>query len=120
MSMIYDLSNEYGARIIGDGGEDANGVAQVTSASASIPALRVGRTVAGSTTIAALRIAGTSTASAAVLGFGGGFVSVTSILGIAATGAAIAFDYLLPVELNGVVRGIPLTSLISVPGAAAF
>lgn len=82
--------------------------------------LTVGRTQVGSTTIAPLRVQHPSTASAAVLGFGGGFISVTSILGIAATGAAIAFDYVLPVELNGVVRGIPLTSLISLPGPAVF
>jgi hypothetical protein len=121
MAIIYDLDNEYGGRIIGDGGEQATaGVLQVTSAAANIPAQTFGRTVAGSTTIAAVRVLGTSAASAAVIGFGGGFISVTSILGTAATGAAIAFDYILPVELNGVVRGIPLTSLASLPGAATF
>lgn len=120
MPIIYDLSNEYGGRIIGDGGEATGGVFQVTSAATGTPGVLVNRTVVGSTTIAPLRVAGTSAASAAVLGFGGGFISVTSILGTAATGAAIAFDYVLPVELNGVVRGIPLTSLASLPGAATF
>lgn len=90
------------------------------STAATAPALTVGRTVVGGQTIAALRIAHNSAASGAVLGFGGGFISVSSILGIGVTGAAIAFDYLLPVELNGVVRAIPLTSLASIPGAAAF
>ena len=90
------------------------------SVAATAAALTVGRTVVGGQTIAALRVAHNSAASGAVIGFGGGFISVTSILGIGVTGAAIAFDYLLPVELNGVVRGIPLTSLLSIPGAAAF
>lgn len=121
MPLIHDLDNEYGVRIIGDGGEDATkGVVNVTSASATVPSLLVGKTVSGSPTIAALRVAGTSAASAAVIGFGGGFISVTSILGFAATGGNIAFDYVLPVEVNGVQRGIPLTSLASLTGAAAF
>lgn len=121
MALIHDLDNEYGVRIIGDGGEDATkGVANIVSASATVPSLLISKTVAGSTTIAALRVAGTSAASAAVIGFGGGFISVSSILGFTATGANIAFDYVLPVEVNGVVRGIPLTSLVSLPGAATF
>ncbi len=120
MSLNVDLASEGGAKIFGDGGEDAGGVVQFKSASATIPALLVSKSVAGSPTIAALRVAGTSAASAAVIGFGGGMISVTSILGIAATGAAIAFDYVLPIEVGGIQRGIPLTSLISLPGAAAF
>lgn len=120
MAVIYDLSNEYGGRIIGDGGEAAGGVFQITSAATGIPAVLVNRNLVGSSTIAPLRVAGTSAASAAVLGFGGGFISVTSILGFGATGANIGFDYVLPVEVNGVVRGIPLTSLASLTGAAAF
>lgn len=120
MALIHDLDNEYGVRIIGDGGEDVSkGVVHITSGGV-VPALQVGRTAAGLTSVAPFRIQGTSAASSAVLGFGGGFISVTSILGTAATGAAIAFDYVLPVELNGVLRGIPLTSLISLPGAATF
>ena len=120
MSLIVDKDNEYGVRVIGDGGEDTAGVVQFTSGATATPALLVNRNVKGSPTIAALRIAPTSTASAAVIGFGGGFISVTSILGIGPTGGAIAFDYLLPIEVNGVQRGIPLTSLASIPGAAAF
>ena len=120
MAFTHDLDNEYGGRIIGDGGEDpAHGSLHVTTAGAA-PAVLVGRTAAGLTSVAPFRIQGTSLASGAVMGFGGGFISVTSILGIGATGAAIAFDYILPVELNGVMRGIPLTSLPSIPGAAAF
>jgi hypothetical protein len=121
MAIIYDLDNEYGGRIIGDGGEDpVAGVYRVTSAATVVPAVTVGRTVRGSQTIAAFRFSGTSVASAAVVGFGGGMISVTSILGIAATGAGLGFDYVLPVEINGILRGIPLTSLASLPGAAAF
>ena len=102
------------------GGASSAGTVQLRSVGAGVPALLVSRSVVGASTIGTLRVAHNSVASGAVLGFGGGFISVTSILGIGVTGAAIAFDYLLPVELNGVVRGIPLTSLISIPGAAAF
>lgn len=83
-------------------------------------ALTIGRTVIGSPTIPALNLAHLSVASGAVINFGGGFISCTSVLGTAATGAAIGFDYVIPVSLNGVIRGIPVTSLASIPGAAAF
>lgn len=82
--------------------------------------LIVGRSVVAAATIAALHVNHPSTASAPVLSFGGGFISVTSVLGIGATGAALGFDYVLPVVINGVQRGIPLTSLASLVGAAAF
>ena len=118
---IYDLDNEYGVRFIGDGGEDSSkGVLNATSAATVTPAVIVGRTVRGGATIAPFVVLGTSVASGAVLGFRGGMISVTSVLGIAATGAGLGFDYVLPVEVNGVLRGIPLTSLASLPGAAAF
>ena len=120
MPFIYDIDNEYGARFIGDGGEDpAKGVLNVTTGGV-VPAFVVGRTAAGLTSVAPLRVLGTSLASGAVMGFAGGMISVTSILGIGATGAALGFDYVLPIEVGGVIRGIPLTSLISLPGAAAF
>jgi hypothetical protein len=120
MAINYDLASEGGMKVYGDGGEDTVGVVHFKSAATTIPGLTISKSVNGSPTIAALRVAGTSAASAAVIGFGGGFISVTSILGIAATGAGIGFDYVLPVEINGVQRGIPLTSLISLPGAATF
>lgn len=104
----------------------------VTGAATDFPAVRfqstvtsgraviIGRTVAGYSTIGLLHVNHPSAASIPVLSFGGGFVSVTSILGIAATGAGLGFDYYLPITLNGVLRGIPLMSLASVPGSAAF
>lgn len=94
--------------------------ARVRSGATTGQALIVGRSVVGATTIAPLHVQHPSAASAVVLSFGGGFISVTSVLGIAATGAGLGFDYVLPVTVNGVVRGIPLTSLASLPGAAAF
>ena len=148
--MIYDFSNEYGGVILADSDTPGAGlqvnsnaskpaIAILSTASANPidvnsfdlgsrfrsvqtigQALIVGRTVVGATTIAPLHVQHPSAASAVVLSFGGGFISVTSILGTAATGAALGFDYVLPVTLNGVVRGIPLTSLASLPGAAAF
>lgn len=120
MTMIYDLDNEYGAVIIGDGGESTSGTVQITSGAEGTPGVLVARNAAGSPTIAPLRVAGTSAASAALIGFGGGFISVTSILGIAATGANLGFSKVIPVELAGVQYGIPVTSLASLPGAAAF
>lgn len=121
MAVIYDLDNEYGGYIIGDGGEKSTGVLEVKTAAAGTPAIAVSRTVAGSQSVAALRINGSSVASGALISFGGGFISVTSILGIAATGAAIGFSKVLPVsDANGNMYGIPLTSLASLPGAAAF
>ncbi len=116
MSVIYSLDNESGGVIIGDGGENPNGVLQVTTASTTIPALNLRRTAAGSPTIAPLRIDGTSAASAALLGFGGGFISLTSIV----LTTVANFDYALPVELNGVKRYIPLVAAAGLIGGAAF
>lgn len=117
----YDLASEGGMKVFGDGGEDAAGVAQFKTAAANIPAVLVARTVAGSQSIAALQVAGSSTASGALISFGGGFISVTSILGIGATGAALGFSKVLPVaDATGNIYGIPLTSLASLTGAAAF
>ncbi len=90
------------------------------SAATNAHAITLGKTVTGSPTISALNLTHPSVASGALMNFGGGFISVTSVLGTAATGAAIAFDYIIPVSLNGVMRGIPVTSLVSLTGAAAF
>ncbi len=85
--------------------------------SASIgPALVVGRTVNGSPTVGALQFLGTSVASGAILGFKGGFISLTSII----LTTAAHFDYALPVEVNGVQRYIPLVAATGISGAAAF
>ena len=117
----YDLASEGGAKIYGDGGEDAVGVLHVKTGAANIPAVRVGRSIAGSQSVAAITIDGSSLASGALINFGGGFISVTSILGIGATGAALGFSKVLPVaDATGNVYGIPLTSLASLTGAAAF
>jgi hypothetical protein len=107
MAVIYDLDNEYGGKIIAD--SDTPGAA-LTVDSAK-----------GSPTIAPFAIANTSTASGAVMTFGS-FISVTSILGIAATGAGLGFDKVIPVSTgpDGVMRGIPLLSLASLVGAGAF
>lgn len=120
MAIIVDTASEYGVRVIGDGGEDpAKGTVNIQTGGVQ-SALVVGRAAAGLTSVAPFRVTGTSLASGAVLGFGGGFISVTSILGFTATGAALGADYVLPVELNGVLRGIPMISLLSLPGAATF
>lgn len=113
MALIHDLDNEYGVRIIGDGGEDT-AVAQVTSASATLPAILVGRTVNGNASVAPLRIAGGSAASAAVLGIRSA-ISITSII----LTSAAQFDYAVAVEVNGEARYIPLIKAAGLIGAAA-
>jgi hypothetical protein len=151
MSMIYDLDNEYGGKILGDTdtpgpslevNSNASQTAfQVASTASANPiqvdsfagfsarfrsiatagtALTVGRTVVGSPTVGLLTFNHTSMASAAIITFNGGYVSTTSILGIGATGAGLGFDYVIPVSLGGVIRGIPVTSLASLVGAGAF
>ncbi len=79
-------------------------------------AVIVGKTVTGSPTIAPLKIQHPSCASAAVMEFGGGFISCTSIDIITAANA----DYVIPVSLNGVVRYIPLMGAAAIQGGAAF
>jgi len=119
MAMIYDLSNEYGGKIISD--SDTPGAAlTVEGGVLANNSLTVRKTGVGSPTVAPFRIDHTSVASGAVIQFGGGFISVASVLGIGATGAGLGFDYVLPVSVNGVMRGIPLTSLASLFTAAAF
>lgn len=119
MAFIYDLDNEYGGKIISDAGSPGPALV-VEGGVAGQNSLQVKKTTVGSPTIAPLHIAHTSVASGAVLSFGGGFISAASILGIGATGAALGFDYVLPVSLNGVMRGIPMMSLTSITTAAAF
>ena len=114
MAFIYDINHEYGARFIGDGGE-AN-VLEAQSASAAIPSLLVSRSVAGNASQAPLRIAGSSTPSGALIGFGGGFVSLTSVI----LTSAAHFDYAIPVEVGGNTRYIPLVAGTGLVGAAAF
>jgi len=115
MSLIVDKDNEYGVRIIGDGGEDpAKGVLNVTSASAAIASLLVGKTIVGNASQAALRIAHPSTASGAVMGFSGGFVSCTSLV----LTSVANIDYVIPVELNGEARYIPVFKAAAIYGAA--
>lgn len=113
MALIHDLDNEYGVRIIGDGGEDT-ATAQILSGSATLPAVQVGRTVAGTASVAPLRIAGVSAASGAVMGFRSA-ISVTSII----LTSAAQFDYAVAVEVNGEARYIPLIKAAGLVGAAA-
>lgn len=114
MALNLDLANEGGAQIIGDGGE-TNGVLQVKTAN-NVPALVVARSGAGSATIAGFQIAGSSMASGALLGFTGGFISVTSV--ILTTVAHI--DYVIPVQVGLEVRYLPVFKAAGVIGAAAF
>lgn len=114
--MIYDLDNEYGGVIIGDGGESSTGTVQITSGAATTPAVYIARSANGAPTIAPLRIAGTSAASAALIGFGGGFISLTSVIFT----SAAHFDYAVPVEVGNVQRYIPLVKATGLSGGAAF
>lgn len=115
MSFIYDIDNEYGARFIGDGGEDG-ATLRAQRGTATQPAVlvesKVGTT--GNASVAPLRIAGQSAASAAVMGFRSA-ISITSIL----VASAAHFDYAVPVEVNGEARYIPLIKAGGLVGAAA-
>lgn len=111
MAFIYDIDNEYGARFIGDGGESA--VLTVETASNTIPAISIA--AAGNATKAPFQIAGVSAASGAVMGFGGGFISLTSVVLTTVANT----DYAIGVEVNGVPRYIPLFKAAALVGAAA-
>lgn len=115
MSVNYDLASEGGMKVFGDGGEDAAGVVQFKSASETVPALQVSRSIVGSTTVAVFKIGHVSTPSAAVMEIGGGFISCTSIDIVTAANA----DYALPISLNGVIRYIPLVGGTAIKGGAA-
>jgi hypothetical protein len=112
----YDLASEGGMKVFGDGGEDVAGVVQFKSAAANIPALTVGKTVAGSQTIAMLKILGSSLASGALINFAGGFISLTSIL----TTSAAHFDYAIPVQVGLETRYIPVMKASGIFGGATF
>lgn len=114
MSLNYDLANEGGAQIIGDGGE-TNGVVQFKTAGA-VPALVIGRTAAGSQTIGMLKITGSSMASGALIEIGGGFISTTSVVLTTVANT----DYVIPVQIGLETRYIPVFKAAAVIGAAAF
>ena len=88
----------------------------IQSTATTSPAVTFGRTVNGGATIGVVQFAGTSVASGAIMGFKGGFVSCTSIV----LTSVANFDYVLPVEVNGVVRYIPLVGAAGVIGGATF
>lgn len=116
MAINYDLAAEGGMKVFGDGGEDSAGVVQFKSAAAGTPALSVGGGVVGTTTVAALRIEGSSAASAALIQFAGGFISLTSIQ----LTTLSPWRYVIPVSCGAFVGGIPVLSLATLTGAAAF
>ena len=109
------VSGIQGAAIDADA-KDANAVAgDFRSIATTGTALIVGKTdSAASPTIAAMKILHPSVASGAVMEFGGGFVSCTSIDIATAANA----DYVLPISLNGEIRGIPLVKLSAASGDA--
>lgn len=114
MALNLDLANEGGAQIIGDGGE-TNGVFQVKTGG-TVPALVVGRAAAGSQTIAAMKILGSSLASGALIEFGGGFISCTSVVLTTVANT----DYCIPVQVGLETRYIPVFKAAAVIGGAAF
>ena len=94
---------------------DANAVAgDFRSNATGGTALVVGRTVRGGITVAPFKVLGPiSTASAALIEFAGGFISCESVALTAAN-----TDYILPVSVNGAMRGIPLVDLSEIGGTA--
>lgn len=116
MALNVDLASEGGVKILGDGGEDVVGVALVRTAAANIPALSVGRSVAGSQSVAALNIEGSSLASGALIKFAGGFISLTSVVLTTVANT----DYAIPVQVGLETRYIPVFKAAALVGGAAF
>lgn len=116
MAVNYDLASEGGGKILGDGGEDSVGVLLVKSASATKPALNVGKSINGSATYAALNFLGTSVASGALMRFEGSFISLTSVVLTTVANT----DYALPVVVGGELRYIPLFKAAALIGGAKF
>ena len=116
MSLIVDKDNEYGFRIQGDGGEDTSkGVLHVSTAANTVPSITIGRSVAGNASQAALKFLTPSVASGAMMGFAaGGFISCTSVI----LTSVADIDYVIPVELNGEARYIPVLKAAGIIGAA--
>lgn len=114
MAFIFDLSNEYGGKIISD--SDSPGAAlEVQSGVATQPAVVVAHNVLGSMTVAPLQVSVPSRASGAVLQVNTGFVSITSIL----VASAAHVDYVIPVQVGLETRYIPVWKATGVVGAAA-
>ena len=114
MAFIFDKDNEYGARIIGDGGEDG-AVLLVKSAANTVPALAIGRGIVGNACQAAMKFLSPSVASGAVMGFAAGaFVSCTSVV----LTSVANVDYVIPVEMNGEARYIPVLKAAAIIGGA--
>jgi dolichol kinase len=116
MPINIDSASEGGFKILGDGGEDAAGVAVIKTAHATTPALSVGRSINGSATVAAVQFLGTSVASGAILGFGGGFISLTSVVLTTVANT----DYAIPVQVGLQMRYIPLFKAAALIGGATF
>lgn len=115
MTFFYDIDNEYGARFIGDGGEDG-ATLRIQRGATTQPSVLVESKVGitGNASIAPLRIAGQSAASAAALGFRSA-ISLTSIV----LTTVANFDYAIPIEINGEARYIPVLKAAGLVGAAA-
>ena len=112
----FQVSGIQGTAIDADA-KDVNSYAgDFRSAATGGRAVIIGRTCTGSPTVAPVLIMHPSCASAAVLGFGGGFISCTSVV----LTTVANFDYVLPVSLNGVVRYIPLVGDAGIVGGATF
>ena len=117
MAMIYDMDNEYGAYIIGDGGEKSTGTLEVKSGAAGTPAVAVSRTAVGSQSVAPLKIVGSSVASGAAIEFANkSFISITSVVLTTVANT----DYAIPVQVGLETRYIPTFKAAALIGGAAF
>ena len=75
---IYDLDNEYGAVIIGDG-DSVRAPLDISSNATYIEAVKIGRGIIGNETSAPLVFANLSMASVPVIDFGSNFISTASV-----------------------------------------
>lgn len=76
-------------------------------------AIEFGRTILGTASVAPVLFLAASTASGAVMGFQAG-VSCTSVIFTSVAN----FDYVIPIEINGEARYIPVAKAEAIVGAA--
>jgi hypothetical protein len=114
MAYLYNLDASYGASISGD--TTATPALTVKNGAAANPVISIARNAAGSQTIGLMKLGGSSLASGALIEFGGGFISCTSVV---LTSVANA-DYCIPVQVGLETRYIPTFKAAAIVGGAAF
>ena len=114
MAYLYNLDATYGASITGD--TTAAPALTVKNGAAANPVISIARNAAGSQTIGLMKLGGSSLASGALMEFGGGFISCTSVVLTTVANT----DYCIPVQVGLETRYIPTFKAAAIIGGAAF